>query len=133
MAQCAVSLVPRRSTATACLHCWGQPATPAPGHRPFRRRSPAAAPRGRRRHGRKRPLPSLADVTSPRGAALAAGDASGSTYPWDTATGKITAILTNHASQGATTVAFALAGTILSAGDWNGSTYLWRIRPAGAR
>jgi WD40 repeat protein len=49
------------------------------------------------------------------------------TYLWDTATGKITATLTDPASQRVDAVAFGPGGTTLAAADADGSTYLWRI------
>ena len=65
---------------------------------------------------------------SPAGTTVAVGDLDGSTYLWDTATGKVTATLTdpgNNADVNA--VAFSPAGTTLAAGDHDGSTYLWDV------
>jgi WD40 repeat protein len=50
----------------------------------------------------------------------------GSTYLWDTTTGKITATLPGPASGHVTSVAFG-PGSTLAAADDNGSVYLWRL------
>jgi serine/threonine protein kinase len=80
----------------------------------------------------------MATLTSPSGAAvnsvafgpagtLAVGDYNGNTCLWNTATGKITAVLANPGDRQrnlVNSVAFAAGGTLAS-GDANGSTYLW--------
>ena len=57
----------------------------------------------------------------------AAADYDGSTYLWDTRTGKVSATYPDPASKGVFFVTFAPDGTTLAAADGNGSTYLWRL------
>jgi WD40 repeat protein len=67
----------------------------------------------------------FSSVFAPRGATLAAGDADGCVYLWDTATRKLTATLTGHGSQGGVgDLAFGPDGFTLAAGR-SGSTSLW--------
>jgi WD40 repeat protein len=70
---------------------------------------------------------------SPDGKALAATNSDsanadrGTIRLWDVATGKPTATLIDHDSQGAYSVAFSPDGTLLAVADANGSTYLWDV------
>jgi hypothetical protein len=67
----------------------------------------------------------FSSVYAPRGATLAAGDADGCVYLWDTATGKLTETLVRPGSQGGVGVlAFGPDGFALAAGRF-GSTSLW--------
>jgi serine/threonine protein kinase len=105
---------PHVGTGTATLTPGGKKTQPAAGSRPYA--GPFTDPGN-----------SPADVMAyaPGGATLAAGDASISTYLWDTVTGKLTATLTNPGTQGVASLAFSPAGTTLAVGDVNGRIYLW--------
>jgi hypothetical protein len=79
----------------------------------------------------------LAVTFSPDGKTLAASQdthstsaASGTTYLWDVATGRLVTALTDpfvKSSPGDLSVAFSPDGTMLAAGEGNGLTYLWNL------
>jgi WD40 repeat protein len=67
---------------------------------------------------------------APNGTTLAVGYASagtgaGSTYLWDTATGKVTAALPDPNNDGVDAMAFSPNGTTLAVVDGNGRIYVW--------
>jgi WD40 repeat protein len=74
-----------------------------------------------------------AAVFSPDGKTLAVGDQNGSTYLWNTATGRVLAILGDPAESsdptgiGVNSVAFSPDGKALATGDYDGNTFLWDV------
>jgi serine/threonine protein kinase len=68
-----------------------------------------------------------AAVFSLAGTTLMVGDATGSTYLWDTSTGQVTSTLTDPAAKGVLAVSPSCDGTTLAVGDADGSTYLWDV------
>jgi eukaryotic-like serine/threonine-protein kinase len=61
------------------------------------------------------------------GNTLATGNYDGSTYLWQIATGRVTAILADVDSTSVASVAFSPDGTMLAAGDSGGGTHLWNV------
>ena len=69
---------------------------------------------------------------SPDGKTLATADASGHACLWSTATGKVTATLTDPGSTGDDAVAFSPDGKVLAVVDANGKAYLWTLNRSRA-